>query len=433
MSAAADMDVTSSVIEHVATPELMHGTPGPPAPTADGDDSDTNTTTSRATVEAVGPVVVRIESILESVVDSLAACQELSITLSRRTRQGRSSESHLEHVHFPGRTVQEARKFARVLLLLQLSHDALVSGTILTKRHIFYQHQDLFEKQRQVDDLVDDLALTFGVTRGDLNIVAASKGVLAGQMVVELRDGSCLDPTVGNLGIPIPHAKSISKVYVYNLKWILVVEKDAIFRSLCSSQFWRTSSCGPGAIITAKGYPDLTTRSFLNLVHSTKPQLPILGLVDFDPDGINILRCYRYGSQKLAHEAYVCTPAIIWLGIKSRQLMDTHGPEDASQSSDSASSQVRLGSELAFTTTRSSVSSTSCQNPITYLSLRDRRVAESTLKVLRNSSPDDMEVAELRRELQVMLHLGTKAEIEWLDDSGDLCQWLNREICLGFS
>ena len=37
--------------------------------------------------------------------------------------------------------------------------------------HVFYQHQDLFETQRNVDELVDDLALSLGVHRDDLNIV----------------------------------------------------------------------------------------------------------------------------------------------------------------------------------------------------------------------------------------------------------------------
>ena len=44
-----------------------------------------------------------------------------------------------------------------------------------------------------------------------------------------------------------------------------------------------------------------------------------------------------------------------------------------------------------------------------------------------------MEIMELHKELQVMLFLGTKAEIEWLDESGNLCQWLDYEIGLYLS
>lgn len=81
---------------------------------------------------------------------------------------------------------------ARIVLILQLAHDALVSNTVLTKRSvtsaamlkliqkwltlvfrsIFYQHQDLFETQKVVDQLVDDIAITLNLDRGDLNIVS---------------------------------------------------------------------------------------------------------------------------------------------------------------------------------------------------------------------------------------------------------------------
>lgn len=41
--------------------------------------------------------------------------------------------------------------------------------------HIYYQHKELFEKQRVVDELVDDVAFTLGANRDDLNIVCHTK------------------------------------------------------------------------------------------------------------------------------------------------------------------------------------------------------------------------------------------------------------------
>lgn len=125
-----NMDVTTSVLRQpVATPELMHGNQvdGQEDPTTDdsdddvddGDDvSDTNTTNhgGHGPDGAVGAVVAAMESILETFVDSLAACQGLSITLSRRASHRRTSETRLEPVRFPGRTVQEARKFSTTSL-----------------------------------------------------------------------------------------------------------------------------------------------------------------------------------------------------------------------------------------------------------------------------------------------------------------------------
>lgn len=113
----------------------------------DHDNADTNTISGGPTV---GTVVARIESILSQIIDSVSACQELSIAFTPR-RPARS-RGQPDEVRFPGRNQQEAVKFgriarrlcdtpaetsaARILLILQLSHDALVSGTILTKRFV---------------------------------------------------------------------------------------------------------------------------------------------------------------------------------------------------------------------------------------------------------------------------------------------------------
>jgi len=49
---------------------------------------------------------------------------------------------------------------------------AIVSGVPMTKRDIFYQNVQLFGKQKVVDQLVDDLAATWGTTRAALNVVS---------------------------------------------------------------------------------------------------------------------------------------------------------------------------------------------------------------------------------------------------------------------
>lgn len=104
-------------------------------------------------------VITRIEDILEAVVDGITEAKEVRIELKSakniHRRVGRDPSRFRDYVRFPGSNVQEARKFgtplndakpykiivtaliwivARVVLILQLSHDALVSGTVLTKR-----------------------------------------------------------------------------------------------------------------------------------------------------------------------------------------------------------------------------------------------------------------------------------------------------------
>lgn len=67
------------------------------------------------------------------------------------------------------------------------------SAVLMTFRHIYYQHQVLFHSQRTVDGLVDRIATTLDARRDDLNIVATSRGLIAGPLVVELDDGTIID------------------------------------------------------------------------------------------------------------------------------------------------------------------------------------------------------------------------------------------------
>lgn len=61
------------------------------------------------------------------------------------------------------------------------------------------------------------------------------------------------------------------------------------------------------------------------------------------------------------------------------------------------------------------------------LSTRDRKVAVGILEKLIDVK-DDPEVVEVQRELQVMLMMGVKAEIQWLDEAGNLTDWLDFKL-----
>ena len=157
----------------------------------------------------------------------------------------------------------------------------------------------------------------------------------------------------------------------------------------------------------------MTTRLFLNFVNTRHPQLPILGLFDYDPDGVKIMRCYRDGSDRLGHETDLNIHRLQWLGIKSVHLF-----RDFTNTRSAPASQ----------SSQASITSTACRDPVTYMTTRERNAAIPILKKIAVSSSNEIEVSETMHELQVMMALGVKAEIEWLDESGDLCSWLDDEI-----
>ena len=57
---------------------------------------------------------------------------------------------------------------------------------------------------------------------------------------------------------------------------------QAIFQRLIEDGFYNLA---PSILVTAKGMPDLSTRVFLRHLHEAFPQLPVLGLVDWNPSG----------------------------------------------------------------------------------------------------------------------------------------------------
>ncbi|KAH8805768.1 Spo11/DNA topoisomerase VI subunit A [Xylogone sp. PMI_703] len=373
-----------------------------------------------------GEAISKIEDIFESIADSINdGKRPLAIHLKSRPRGTRevSDVINARKINFPSKSPQEAWRFTVLLRILELSHEALVTGIVITKRFaslilhysrhdflhdiffcslfsskirdIYYHDPDLFMKQSVVDRYVDDLSFTLGINRDALNVVAAAKGLVAGYLTLIKIDRSSLECALENEGILIPSTKNIERIHCSEVRWILVIEKEAVFRSLTSSQYWACSAAGKGILVTAKGYPDIQTRQFLRFLSAQQPEIPIFALVDFDPDGIGIMSTYKYGSIALAHENQtLAVPEMRWLGIKNQHIMST--------------SDIERG--------------------IISLTTRDRRVATSMLA--RDPFSVGGEEKEGRRELQVMLFLNIKAEIQALNHGEGLESWLDRHLCV---
>ncbi|RKU41902.1 hypothetical protein DL546_004908 [Coniochaeta pulveracea] len=82
-----------------------------------------------------GIMIAKIETIFESMFEALSSdAKQLSIPYRSRTANKRSAGRQDGVLTFPGRNLQEARKFAQLLRIIQISREALVSGSLVTKR-----------------------------------------------------------------------------------------------------------------------------------------------------------------------------------------------------------------------------------------------------------------------------------------------------------
>ncbi|KAI1796465.1 topoisomerase acting in meiosis [Ganoderma leucocontextum] len=270
-----------------------------------------------------------------------------------------------------------ARPFAQLFRAIDLIHEALVSGVPVTKRDIYYNDVQLFRSQATVDRLIDDLAATLHLTRADLNVRASSKGLICGSgITIHMQSGETLEISDGDASL-IPQAEDIERFTVaQTLAWVLVVEKEAVFQTLCKLRLAAHQAFpGSGLIVTGKGYPDVATRQLVKTLSDNLPaHVPILALVDGDAYGIDILSVYKHGSTRMRHEnAHLAADRLQWIGLWASEL-----------------ASLGVGKDALL--------------PITK---HDEKKARTLLK--RANLP-----AQWRKELQHMLFSRRKAEIEVL-------------------
>lgn len=134
-------------------------------------------------------------------------------------------------------------------------------------------------------------------------------------------------------------------------------------------------------------------------------------LVDLDPDGIAILSTYKYGSYRLMHEdvALMNRPApslpnVRWLGVKSDNMSLSLVGEDGTER--------KMIHQL---------------QGLMRLTMRDRTKATRMLEW--DMCREDGLEQGWRRELQWMLMLNVKAEMQVLDElPGGLVSWLSDQL-----
>ncbi|KAL4938586.1 hypothetical protein BDV06DRAFT_52101 [Aspergillus oleicola] len=388
--------------------------PPPSAPSAPSAPSNNNFTNPRARVQKY------LDDTLETALTQLSLSEDITITLKRRAVNATTS-LHLDPstgalqsgqaettitYSFPGKDAYEAWRFTVAIRILSAVRDALDKGLPISIRDIYYTDPEYFESQGVVGRFIDELALTIGVARADLNVEAAAKGLVAGYYQLTTTRSDIISARESTTECLIPRAQDIVGLDISEVSWVLIIEKEAVFRRLARDNFHLRAAVGKGILITGKGYPDLSTRAFAREILDSLPQSQaqmqpptFYALVDGDPDGMAIMSTYKYGSMAHTHEnGRLNLPCLRWLGLRTSEVVSGLGLD---------------GDEALMTLTK-----------------RDRKKIVSMLSRSPVWAVDGPEV-EWRVELQRTLMLNVKAEIEILyERTGGLEGWLNREMRL---
>ncbi len=207
-------------------------------------------------------------------------------------------------------SVAQARTFMQTVAIAAKTRQFLDQNLHTSIRGLFYQlkfslgenmDEDLFSEQSESNALIEDLEVALKVKREDLNLTTDRKGFVAGPMTIRDRFGgeeTVIDCTKqGRSGWSIPsdvdNDMEIEKV---KAKYVLVVEKDALWQRLNEDQFWKKENC---LVVTPKGQSTRGTRRLLRKLADQK--LPVYCLMDCDAWGWYIYWTIKTGSMNLAY------------------------------------------------------------------------------------------------------------------------------------
>lgn len=164
------------------------------------------------------------------------------------------------------------------------------------------------------------VALT-GCVRSSLGMCASNSGAIAGCLLWKEQGAAPYDCSASATGKTIPGQCQGVTFESLGARYILVVEKDAIFTYLCGQRIWDSVPC---IVVTGCGYPPLSVRATVKAL-ATQLSLPVLGLFDYNPHGIQIMLTYKFGSVRMGLESHAHAVDLKWLGLHHDDIVEEGG------------------------------------------------------------------------------------------------------------
>ena len=222
--------------------------------------------------------------------------------------------------------VSHVRKFTQTAEVAALAKELLDVDKHMSLREVFYgmrrtlpnSNIDIVNDQTESNSAVEDLELITSVLREQLHINANKLGAAAGRVVIKDK-GDLIDwSKLGSGGWSIPSNVEDLEFKKVDAKFILYMEKAAIWERLHEDKLWDKMHC---AIIASQGQATRGIRRLLQRM-STELKLPVYVLTDFDPWGIYIYSVLKKGSISLAHiSERLAIPSAKFLGLSGDDII----------------------------------------------------------------------------------------------------------------
>src|SRR5712691_8401372 len=191
--------------------------------------------------------------------------------------------------------VSMAKKLMQTFLVGDACKELIDSGKTTSIRDLYYMtkhsigdtKQNTFEEQDESDPIIEDVEVTLDDLR---------------------RMGS------GGWAVPSIVEENIITFVKHEAKYVLLVEKDAVWTRFNEDKFWKRNNC---IIVQGKGQPPRGVRRLVQRLHR-ELKLPVYVLVDNDPWGFYIYSVMKQGSINLAYESMrMAVPDARFVGLSS--------------------------------------------------------------------------------------------------------------------
>ena len=235
--------------------------------------------------------------------------------------------------------INQAKKFMQTIkILAQINENLQKKTPNISTRQLFYMtrgiientDEECFEDQSESDPIIEDVEVILDTLREELGLIATPDGYFVGDIKVkDLVTGDLLDYTKmgsGGGAIPAIVEKDVYEIVECKAKFVVVLEKFAVWNILNQTKFWQKHNC---IILTGKGQAGRSARRLLTRL-SKEMKLPVYVLTDLDPWGYYIYSVYKQGSISLAYFSEKSSvPTAKYIGMTTRDIIKYKIPKSS--------------------------------------------------------------------------------------------------------
>ncbi len=221
--------------------------------------------------------------------------------------------------------IAHIRKFVQTLEVAALAKELIDVDKHLSLRQVFYALRktlpgtniDVVDEQKESNDAIEDLEVIADMTREQLNVNASKNGAAAGKIIIKDKDDIINWGKLGSGGWAIPSNTENIEFKKVNAKFVIYMEKAAMWERLNEDKVWDKLDC---VIIASQGQATRGIRRLLKRLNE-EHNLPIYVLTDFDPWGFYIYSVIKFGSISLAHLSdKLAIPEAKFLGLTGEDI-----------------------------------------------------------------------------------------------------------------